>query len=528
MSPDRSLSRLQAHFADHFVLEALLGRGGSARVFTVRNLRLDRLEALKVLSESNEEDEDFAERFAVEAKVAASLDHPHIVKVYDYGELQGVFWYTMQLIDGPSLSSEIWNRGIFDELSAAQLSLPLLAALDYSHGRGVVHRDIKPANIIIDREGRPFLMDFGIAKSTDSMLKTRTGLILGTPAYVAPEQAAGQPIDGRADLYSLAVTLYQMVSGALPFTADNPLSSVVMRMTVDPEPLHEKREDVDRRFESIVMRALARDRDERYSSAREMRDCLVEFCGGDEDAVVLPTCPVLGLGKPLPQTGADDDEISPTVAVTSGSEAYELRGLRRHGRVRRWISVATVAALAAVLLYVGFQLLGPRLTGDTVEKAEGVVALPTSIPTVPVEEAEPLAEDSGEEVSESLPTPKPEVIERRETIRVPPATAEPPARRAFTPPMQLDDEETIRVPVALAEVCRGNRISLSVGVAETGLVENARVISSGHPDACAEHALEVVKNSYRFKPAADVEGIPVAAPLTMVFNYDLVVKDVVD
>ncbi len=147
---------------------------------------------------------------------------------------------------------------------------------------------------------------------------------------------------------------------------------------------------------------------------------------------------------------------------------------------------------------------------------------------MPVQEAAPPTDGSREEESEGLPTPEPEMIERRETARIPTAPVDPPPRRAFTPPLQLDDEETIRVPVALAKLCQGHRISLAVRVAETGLVENAKVISSGHPEVCAENALEVVQNFYRFKPAADVEGIPVAAPLTMVFNYDLVVKDVAD
>ena len=147
----------------------------------------------------------------------------------------------MQLVEGRTLSGEVRERGPLRERETARIAIPLLEALEYSHARGIVHRDIKPENIILDREGRPFLMDFGIAKSAGSLVKTQTGFLLGTPAYVAPEQAQGKKLDGRADLYALGVTLYKTVSGAYPFEASDPLQAVILRLTQPPRPLAEAR-----------------------------------------------------------------------------------------------------------------------------------------------------------------------------------------------------------------------------------------------------------------------------------------------
>ena len=231
---------LQELLADRYRIDQELGRGGYATVYRVWNPRLERGEALKVLAPGHQVDEDFSRRFPQEVRLAAALEHPSIVKVYDFGE-NGGSTGTRCSSSRTDPSGEVRERGPLRERETARIAIPLLEALEYSHARGIVHRDIKPENIILDREGRPFLMDFGIAKSAGSLVKTQTGFLLGTPAYVAPEQAQGKKLDGRADLYALGVTLYKTVSGAYPFEASDPLQAVILRLTQPPRPLGEAR-----------------------------------------------------------------------------------------------------------------------------------------------------------------------------------------------------------------------------------------------------------------------------------------------
>jgi eukaryotic-like serine/threonine-protein kinase len=262
--------------AGRYEFLGFLGRGAFASVYQVRSASLQRFEALKVLLETHVEDSEFARRFRQEARVAASLEHASIVKIYDFGNVAGTLWYSMQFVEGPSLTDELARRGVFDEETAARIVVPLLDALDYSHARGIIHRDIKPDNVLLDKSGRPFLMDFGIAKTSDSLVKTQTGFILGSPGYLSPEQLRGQPLDGRTDVYSLGVTLYQMLAGIIPFRSEN-MAAVERRLTEDAPPLSGLCAGVDPELERIVHRSLMRNREVRYTTAAEMREDLDAF-----------------------------------------------------------------------------------------------------------------------------------------------------------------------------------------------------------------------------------------------------------
>ncbi len=208
--------------SSRFELVQFLGEGGFASVYQVVNRKLGRIEALKVLHASHTDEADFARRFEQEARVAASLDHPNIVKIFDYGQADELFWFTMQFVGGPTLHAELKKTRTFPCEVGVRIAVAVLDALDYSHRRGVVHRDVKPENVILDDERRPYLMDFGIAKSETSLVRTQTGTVLGSPAYIAPEQLTGALVDGRADLFALGVTLYRMLTGAFPFSRAGP------------------------------------------------------------------------------------------------------------------------------------------------------------------------------------------------------------------------------------------------------------------------------------------------------------------
>jgi|GEM_PF-1188457 len=272
--------RLTELLRDRFAFLSMLGRGGSGTVYEVRNLMLERLEALKVLTNflSNE----MAWRFAKEAKISASLDHPGIVKVYDFGQLEGAYWYSMQLIEGPSLSTVIESGIRLNAEEMSSLAIPLLDALAYSHKCGVVHRDIKPANILLHMNGYPCLMDFGIAKSISKSLEateyTRIGSMMGTPAYMAPEQAEGKPVDGRADQYSLAITLYRAVTGRLPFSSVGPVETLIQRLKEDPEPIDWHYPNFPAPMRDVLMKALSRDRDDRFATIDDMRLAMQYAC----------------------------------------------------------------------------------------------------------------------------------------------------------------------------------------------------------------------------------------------------------
>ncbi|HQR46455.1 MAG TPA: serine/threonine-protein kinase, partial [Thermoanaerobaculia bacterium] len=272
MKPVDERGRLVAELlGERYEVLGLLGKGGFATVYQVRNRNLERLEALKVLDESRSAESDDTKRFVQEARVVASLEHPAIIRIHDFGNAGGLLWYAMQFVDGPSLAQRLERHGRLHPEEAARIAVPLLDALDYAHARGVVHRDIKPGNVLLDAVGKPTLTDFGIAKVSDGLARTRTGFVLGSPGYLSPEQLRGEELDGRSDLYSLGITLYEMLSSAVPFDSREEVATVVRRLTEDAEPLSRRIPGIDPDLERIVMKSLARDRDARYASAGEMK-----------------------------------------------------------------------------------------------------------------------------------------------------------------------------------------------------------------------------------------------------------------
>jgi serine/threonine-protein kinase len=215
-----------------------LGRGGMGVVYRAEHLRLGRPAAVKVVLPELADDPDFRARFEREARIAATLEHPHVVAVYDAGEAQGTLYLAMQLIEGGDLAAELRARGTLEPERALRLCEQVAEALDAAHARGLVHRDVKPANILLDHQGA-YLSDFGLVKHGEAT--TRTGNVVGTIHYAAPEQIEGRELDGRADQYALACILHQCLSGAPPFERDSDVATMQAHLRDVPPRISERR-----------------------------------------------------------------------------------------------------------------------------------------------------------------------------------------------------------------------------------------------------------------------------------------------
>jgi serine/threonine-protein kinase len=250
-----------------------------ANVYLAEDQELGRGVAIKILNDRHANDEQFVERFRREAKNAAALSHPNIVSIYDRGEAEGTYYIAMEYLDGRTLKELIVQRGPAPVTVSVEYARQVLSALRFAHRHGIVHRDIKPHNVLVDAEGRVKVTDFGIARAGASQM-TEAGSIVGTAQYLSPEQARGGDVDQRSDLYSLGVVLYELITGTLPFNGDTPVEIAMKHLSTVPEPPSERRPDIPRDLDLIVMRALAKDPDDRYASAEEMDADLERFLRG--------------------------------------------------------------------------------------------------------------------------------------------------------------------------------------------------------------------------------------------------------
>ena len=257
-------------------LERLIGSGGMAQVWEATDAVLGRRVAVKVLHPHLSGDEAFVKRFRQEAIAAARLNNPGIVGVYDTCSDGGHEAIVMELLDATTLRQLIDERGVLDADTTLRIGLRLLDALEAAHRAGLVHRDVKPSNILLCHDGRVKIADFGIAKAEDQTELTREGTLIGTASYLAPEQLTGAPVDARADLYSLALVLYECLTGRVPFQGDTGAAVALARLHTTPTDPRRIRADVPPRLAEAVMRALAREPDDRFASAAAFRAALLD------------------------------------------------------------------------------------------------------------------------------------------------------------------------------------------------------------------------------------------------------------
>ena len=304
----------------HYRIVAELGRGGMGVVYKAHEESLNRFVALKVLGEHLTEDESHVQRFIREAQSAAALNHPNIVQIYAVSEDDGIHYFAMEYVSGKSLQQILRTSGPLSSIEVAKIALQTASGLQAAHEQGIIHRDIKPANLMVDERGLVKIADFGLALITGGASRlTATGMFMGTPGYLSPEQCLDQNPDHRTDIYSLGVTLFEALSGKIPFSADSPLALLRQIVEVEPPDLSELAPEVDEELRALVARMMAKDRDLRVANCAELIGGLEAYLdsrgAAGNLAVRLVTKGVPG-GPPPPPTHAEQLDSQPTMAVS--------------------------------------------------------------------------------------------------------------------------------------------------------------------------------------------------------------------
>jgi serine/threonine-protein kinase len=356
-----------AALGGRYALAGLLGRGGMAEVHLARDLRLDRAVAVKVLRPDFAADATYRERFRREALSVAALNHPNVVAVHDTGE--GEFggvrlpYLVTEYVDGLTLAELLHEEGPLTPQRALSLVAPLLDALAYAHAAGIVHRDIKPANVMVTRTGLVKVMDFGIARSLGQPGGTLTqwAMVVGTPEYISPEQASGERVDARTDLYSVGCLSYELLTGRPPFTGENPVAVAFAQVRQEPGPPSGYAPAVPAACDALVLRALAKDREARFQSAAEMRAALDGVLRELERPAAVaaprPTPRPTGRAAYTP-TVVEGAPVAPTrlaPAPGTGTAAAPASAAPRR-RSRRPVLLTAVAGMAAAVVGTGITM----------------------------------------------------------------------------------------------------------------------------------------------------------------------------
>lgn len=349
-----------APLSDRYELGEILGFGGMSEVHLAQDLRLHRDVAVKILRADLARDPSFYLRFRREAQNAAALNHPAIVAVYDTGEAEtptGPLPYiVMEYVDGVTLRDIVHNDGPMPQRRALEVIADACQALNFSHQNGIIHRDVKPANIMISKTGAVKVMDFGIARAiADSGTSvTQTSAVIGTAQYLSPEQARGESVDARSDVYSLGCVLYEILTGEPPFVGDSPVAVAYQHVREDPIPPSQKNPALPPELDAVVLKALAKNPDNRYQTAAEMRADLVRVHNGEapEAPKVLTAAERSSmLSRPSAASHTEHTTQIPRQAVVSQRD-------RAGGSIGRWMVLVAVLAVLTVVVTVAINLVG--------------------------------------------------------------------------------------------------------------------------------------------------------------------------
>ncbi|MFJ9679941.1 Stk1 family PASTA domain-containing Ser/Thr kinase [Streptomyces sp. NPDC101194] len=453
-----------------YELGSVLGRGGMAEVYLAHDTRLGRTVAVKTLRADLARDPSFQARFRREAQSAASLNHPAIVAVYDTGEdyVDGVSipYIVMEYVDGSTLRELLHSgRKLLPERTL-EMTVGILQALEYSHRAGIVHRDIKPANVMLTRTGQVKVMDFGIARAMgdSGMTMTQTAAVIGTAQYLSPEQAKGEQVDARSDLYSTGCLLYELLAVRPPFVGDSPVAVAYQHVREEPQPPSNFDPEITPEMDAIVLKALTKDPDYRYQSADEMRADIEAYLDGRPVAATAAMGTpgyggYEGYGNDQPTTAlhAADQNGAPTsmlppVNPDDGGYGYDDRPDRRRQKKNNTSTILLI--VAGVLVLIGAILIGravfsgnngdsgkvdvPNVVGSTLKEAQKLAD--TSDVVLEVSSREPCEDQPKGRICSQTPTPNNKMAEKG-TVRVVVSTGAP---KVEVPDVVEKTEDTAR------------------------------------------------------------------------------------
>ncbi len=427
-------------------IERELGRGGMAKVFEGADTVLGRQVAVKILAPQFAEDEGFVQRFRREAQAAARLSNPNVVSVFDTGTDGGVHYIVMEYVEGRTLADYLSGGGRIMPERAVEIGESVCGALSAAHAQGVIHRDIKPGNIMLTPSGQVKVADFGIARmTTTAETIAQTAAVLGTASYLSPEQAQGQPVDGRSDIYSLGCVLYEMVTGRPPFVGDSPVAVASKQVLEQPVPPSKLNPDVTPELDAVILRALAKNPANRYQSAEELRADLDRARRG------LPVEATPLLAPPAPT-----EVIATETAVMPPPEPEPSRW---------WIPVLVIGLLAAGIAVLLWLFASDIFGGGEASPSPGVVVVPDVV-DMRLRDAQAALEEAGLVVAEDV-------------IRVEDPELEPGTVVEQDPPAGEEVEEGTEVvltavkapgPVVIADVTGATAAGARLALEQAGFV----------------------------------------------------------
>ena len=440
---DQLLVQLRRDLAKDYEVERELGRGGMAVVYRAQEIELRRLVALKVLPPGTGSGE-MAERFRREARMAAALDHPNIIPIYRVGQAAGTYYFAMKFVEGRAVDAIIEQQGALPVPAVLQVLRATASALAFAHERQIIHRDIKGANILVDRDGRVLVSDFGIARAAEEKTLTASGSVIGTPHFMSPEQCAGQKVGPQSDQYSLAILAFQMLTGQVPFDADSVITIIQHHYFTPVPDIRAVREAVPEELLEVVYRALAKDAAQRYATTREMVKALeaVPF-SADEKAQSEELLRELARGEAIPKvrTGSlpplADTRTIGAAALAAGAPTISAAATGAAPRRRNRAPLIAAAVLAVIAIGGGVTWVALRGGGST-SPADSELGPPSGTqlavgptatqpgPATPASPAVPRDSLPAAQPHPTAATPSPSAPRRTEERAQPPAT-QPPA-----------------------------------------------------------------------------------------------------